>query len=259
MGAAEKGFQTLINSRSVQSFKELRSRPPRPLKKYIWISLANCFLFFSAFLLYLLVALSTPIIKDIFLFRIQFTSEGGNAPSPTATDLRFGVWGLCASSTLPGFVECYGPRLGYDIPQSILDIVGYQNIIDGVDEALTTILVLHPITAGLAFATIFTALFLESHAMCIISLVLSIVTIILGALVFAIDIGLGVIGRIKIAALDNYQYTVSWGPAVWMILAGLICLLVGMILLSITVCECCGVHEFDDEDEEKERETLNAV
>ena len=94
--------------------------------------------------------------------------------------------------------------------------------------------------------------------MCIISLVLSIITIILGALVFAIDIGLGVIGHIKIAALDNYQYAVSWGPAVWMILAGLICLILGMILLSITVCECCGVHEFD-EDDEKERETLNEV
>ncbi|EPS93150.1 hypothetical protein FOMPIDRAFT_1026623 [Fomitopsis schrenkii] len=252
----EKGFERLINSRSVQSFKELRSHPPRPLKKYIWISLANCFLFFSAFLLYLLVALSTPVIKDIFLFRIEFTQEGGNAPSPTATDLRFGVWGLCAYSSLPGFVECYGPRLGYDIPQSILDIVGYQDIIDGVDEALTAILVLHPITAGLAFATIFTALFLESHAMCIISLVLSIITIIVGALVFAIDIGLGVIGHIKIAALDNYQYSVSWGPAVWMVLAGLVCLLVGMILLSVIVCECCGVHEFDEDEGEKE-ETLN--
>ncbi|KZT72303.1 hypothetical protein DAEQUDRAFT_664555 [Daedalea quercina L-15889] len=238
------------NSRTAQSFKELRSRPPRPLKKYVEISLAACFLFFSAFLLYLLVALSTPIIKDIFLFRIKFTQEDGTVPSTTATDIRFGVWGLCAYSELPGFVECYGPRLGYSIPQSILDIIGYEDIIDAVDEVLTGILVLHPITAGLSFATIFTSLFLESHAMCIISLVLSILTIIAGALVFAIDLALGIIGHIKISALSNYKYAVSWGPGVWMVLAGLICLFAGMILLSITVCECCGVREYPDEGKE---------
>ncbi|TFY61721.1 hypothetical protein EVJ58_g4332 [Rhodofomes roseus] len=252
MVTIEKGFERLKNSRSVQSFRELRSRPPRPLKKYIEISLAACFLFFSAFFLYLLVALGTPIIKEIFIFRIKFTQEDGTVPSTTATDLRFGVWGVCAYSELPGFVECYGPTLGYTIPDSILNITGYPALVEDVDKVLTGILVLHPITAGLAFAVMFTSLFLESHAMCIISLVLSIITILAGSLVFAIDLALGIIGRIKISALSNYAYAVSWGPGVWMILAAVICLFAGMILFSVTVCECCGVREYDEKDEEVE-------
>ncbi|PCH35592.1 hypothetical protein WOLCODRAFT_59049, partial [Wolfiporia cocos MD-104 SS10] len=169
--------------------------------------ITTCVLFFIAFLLYLLVALSLPIIKSIYLFSIHFNEEDGDVESAVATELRFGVWGLCA----------------------ILDIIGHQSLIDTVIEWLTVLFVLHPVCAILAFAVMFTSLFLESHGMCILSLVISVLTIILGCLVFAADIALVVVGRIRISALEAFSYTVGWGPAVWIILVAVICLWAGMV------------------------------
>lgn len=68
----------------------------RPLSRYPAVSLISCALHFVAFLLLLLVALSLPIIKTIYL--VQLTSEAHeNTPLSIATELRFGVWGLCAT------------------------------------------------------------------------------------------------------------------------------------------------------------------
>ncbi|CCL99227.1 uncharacterized protein FIBRA_01242 [Fibroporia radiculosa] len=228
---------------------KLNYQRPRPLARHLGISITTCVLLFISFLLYLLVALSTPIIKSIFLFEIKFNEEDGDVASGVATNLQFGVWGLCAYSVLPGFEYCYGPRLGYTIPESILSLTGYPDLVDDVVEVLTILLVLHPVCAGLSFVGMFTSLFLESHAMCIISLIITILTIILGCLVFAADLALVIIGRIKISALSDFSYYVNWGPAVWMILAAVVCLWVGMILLSVVVCQCCGVGVEYNEDE----------
>ncbi|KZT05355.1 uncharacterized protein LAESUDRAFT_737504 [Laetiporus sulphureus 93-53] len=223
---------------------------PRPLAKHLGISITTCVLYFISFLLYLLVALSLPIIKSIFLFEIKFGVEDGDVATAVATDLRFGVWGVCALSVIPGFEVCYGPTLGYTIPESILTLTGYPSLVEDVVEALTVLLVLHPVCAGLSFLCMFTSLFLESHAMTIISLIISILTIILGCVVFAADLALVIVGRIRISALTDFSYYVNWGPGVWMILAAVICLFAGMVLLSMVVCECCGVGvEYDDEDE----------
>jgi len=238
------------------AFKSLSypSSLPRPLAKHLGISIATCVFFFIAFLLYLLVALSTPIIKSIYLFSLTFTAEDGDVPSAVATNIQFGVWGVCAYSVLPGFEVCYGPTLGYTIPEVILNLTGYPSLVEGVVEGLTVLLVLHPVCAALAFVTMFTSLFLESHAASVISLIVSIITIILGCLVFAADLALVIIGRIKIPALTAFEYAVNWGPAVWMILAAVICLWTGMVLLSVVVCQCCGVGKEFDEDSEDDEE-----
>ncbi|OSX61580.1 hypothetical protein POSPLADRAFT_1040120 [Postia placenta MAD-698-R-SB12] len=243
-----------------QSLCAMLSKAPRPLAKHFEISIAACVLLFIAFLLYFLVALSLPIIKSIYLFSIDFTQEDGTAPSATATNIHFGVWGVCAYSVLPGFEYCYGPTLGYTIPQEILDIVGYQSLIEAVIEGLTVLLVLHPVCAALALVSAFTSLFLESHAAAIISLIIAVLTIILGCLVFAADLALVIVGRIKVPALTAFMYKVNWGPGVWMILAAVICLWSGMVLLSVVVCQCCGVGKeyIDDDSEGEEAHLTNA-
>ena len=51
------------------------------------------FLNFAAFVLLLLVTLSVPIIKDIYLFKL-----GANTHNHTVNvtgDARFGIWGYC--------------------------------------------------------------------------------------------------------------------------------------------------------------------
>ncbi|KAI0941677.1 hypothetical protein AcW1_003499 [Taiwanofungus camphoratus] len=226
----------------------LKTPPPRPLARHLEISIATCVVMFISFLLYLLVGLSLPIIKSIYLFSIKLKAVAGQPPTAAATDLRFGVWGVCAYSVIPGFQYCYGPTLGYTIPQDILSLTGYPQLVNAVVKALTVLLVLHPVCAALAFVCMFTSLFLESHCMSITSLVISVITIILGCLVFAADLALVIVGRTKVGPLTNFTYYVNWGPGVWMILTAVILLWVGMVLLSVVVCQCCGIrNKYDDE------------
>ncbi|KAL6305245.1 hypothetical protein BKA93DRAFT_731639 [Sparassis latifolia] len=238
------------------ALKQRLQQAPRPLARHLGISIATCVLFFISFLLFFLVALSLPIIKTIYLFSLKLDTAPGVPASSVATDLMFGVWGLCASSVLEGFEVCYGPKLGYTVPTEILNLTGYPSLVEGVIEGLTVLLVLHPVCAGLAFVVMFTSLFLESHALCITSLVVSIFTIVLATAVFAADLALVLIARIKIPALTQYSYYVNWGPAVWMVLAALVVLWIGMILLSVVVCECCGVgmqyKESEESDDDRE-------
>ncbi|OBZ69731.1 hypothetical protein A0H81_10385 [Grifola frondosa] len=195
---------------------------PRLLARHLEVSIATCVAFFISFLIFLLVGLSLPITKSIYLFSIKFATAAGQPATDVATDLRFG---------------------------DVLTLTGYPSLVEAVDEALTVLLVLHPVCAALAFLVMFTSLFLESHAVCILSLVISILTVLLGTLVFTIDLALVLVGMQKIGALTEFNYVVSWGPAIWMVLAAVIMCFVGMILMSVVVCECCGIRQAEEEDD----------
>jgi len=64
--------------------------------RYPLVSFITCLLTFSAFILLLLVGLSLPIIKPIYLFTFHAKPSFGQ-PLSIATELRFGVWGVCAT------------------------------------------------------------------------------------------------------------------------------------------------------------------
>lgn len=53
---------------------------------------------FIAFLLLLLVTLSVPIIKSIFLFRVTAHVGSSLLDSGANGNVTFGVWGYCVSS-----------------------------------------------------------------------------------------------------------------------------------------------------------------
>lgn len=68
----------------------------RPLAAYRLISTISFLCLLGAFILMLLVALSLPIIKAIYLLEVQAVTTDQPATS-IATELRFGVWGVCAT------------------------------------------------------------------------------------------------------------------------------------------------------------------
>ncbi len=220
-----------------------RRRHPRPLARHLGISLATCAVLLASFVLFLLVGLSLPIIKSIYLFTITFAQNPDQPVTSVANQLRLGVWGLCAMSPLdpPGGGECFGPMIGYTIPAEVVALIGEPDLAQDVSKGVTALLVLHLVAAGLAFIGMFTSLFLESHALCIISLITTIFTLIVGLVVFGVDLALILIGKSRIGPLTDFNYVANWGPALWMVLAGVVLSFVGMILMSIVVCECCGV------------------
>jgi len=68
----------------------------KPLLRYRIISILTCILLIVAFLLLLLVGISLPIVKPIYLLVLRATTPQIIRTS-IATDLKFGVWGMCAS------------------------------------------------------------------------------------------------------------------------------------------------------------------
>ncbi len=202
----------------------------------------------SAFVLYLLVALSLPIIKAVYLFQLNFTAAN-QPPTTVATNLRFGVWGFCASNALdlPTILtnhgECTAPTLGYTIPADILSLSGFPpEVTSAVLETLTVLLVLHPVTAGLSFLTLLLSIFLRSQCFTIMALISGIITGIIGAVVLAADLAIEIVAKNKLNDEFGPLLAVSFGPAVWMSVAALALTWIGVILLSAVACRCCGIR-----------------
>ena len=138
---------------------------------------------------------------------------------------------------------CYGPSAGYKIPDSFLQVTGYPQLAKIALEGLTVLLVLHPVVAGLSFVGAFTSLFLDAHAMLIISLIVTIVNTILSSVVVAADLAIVIVARARVPGLTGGSFQIEWGNALGLVLTGVVLSWVGMVLLSIPVCGCCGVSD----------------
>jgi len=213
------------------------------------------FCLFIAFLLFLFVALSSPIIKSIYVLQISADTSSAQPETSLGTRLRFGVWGFCATSALSGSKgECIGPRLGYTIdPRIIAVVTNERDLANVILKALTILLVLHPIAAGLAFLTLLpvtASCFVYHKLPWIISLVMSVPTAIVSTIVFAVDLALIIVARNKIKGLPAIHVSIDFGNAVWMVLVSTLFTWIAMVLLAARVCGCCGIGSRKDDDVE---------
>ena len=71
------------------------ARTHYPLARYRTVSSIVIFLLLAAFVPLLLVAISLPILKPIYILALQTTAQVQT--TTVATELRFGVWGVCAA------------------------------------------------------------------------------------------------------------------------------------------------------------------
>ncbi|KDR75627.1 hypothetical protein GALMADRAFT_248189 [Galerina marginata CBS 339.88] len=219
----------------------------KPLRLYRIVSYISCGLLFVAFLLFLLVSISLPIIKGIYILALRSTVAPSRVLS-LATQLRFGVWGFCASSTLDPATPfnaglCSTPALGYTVPSYVSADLGIsQDIINVVQKALIAVLVLHPIVGGLSLLTLISSLFLASHAFSIFTLFLAVVTALAATVTFIVDLALVLVARAELNNIANIHFAVDFGPAVWMILVATIFTWLAVITLSARACYCLGVR-----------------
>jgi len=216
------------------------------------LSIASAIVLGLAFLIMFLVSLSLPIIEDIYILSLQ-TTPAPSVPtsgSNTATLLRFGVWGFCAYGSFnePTIMNnngtCYGPMLGYTIPENVLQLTGYPSIVQGIDTGVTVLLILHPISATLSLLTATFALLSirrRTHNFAIACLVLSIITTLVTIIVFAIDLVIIGIAQAEVPGLTNGDFNPGFGPVVWMVLIATLLTFIGMVIESVKVCGCCGV------------------
>jgi len=155
---------------------------------------------------------------------------------------------LTVSSALSnnhGTGKCFGPKLGYDVPDQFAEAIKVSPaIIQVVQKGLIAILILHPIAAGLATLSFISSLFLTSHAFSIVSLIITIVTALVSSIVLAVDIALVVVADSRVENLGDLRVNVSFGNAVWMILVAVALTWGAVISLSARACYCLGVRRY---------------
>ncbi|KAI0082731.1 pali-domain-containing protein [Panus rudis PR-1116 ss-1] len=210
------------------------------------------FLTFVAFLLLLLVSLSAPIIRSIYLFSLaaNFSSSLFNT---SATGLaRFGVWGYCLYNVDVSVLgidyrpqidgQCSKAHLGYTIDSTVANALHAQNIENTISRATTAALVLHPIACALTFVALLTALGMVRRRTGNVSSLASILTFLVGfvaalltTIVFLIDVIAVAVVRHRIRDDTDGSLNLNWGNAVWMTLGATVA------LWGALVGACAGV------------------
>jgi len=208
------------------------------------------FLLFSAWLLLLLVSLSLPIIKTIYILEVKAKTSSPIQTS-VATSIRFGVWGMClgaykfgaSGATWDNTGMCTAPKLGYTVDDAVLQLTGQAGLAKIALKALMGILVIHPVACGLAFISLIASLVTTWNpvrSLNVISLVAVILAAVSTTIVFVIDVILIPIARAKVEDATKGSLTVSFGNAAWMTLAAAVVLWFGVIGASAIACGCCG-------------------
>ncbi|KZP28507.1 hypothetical protein FIBSPDRAFT_852648 [Athelia psychrophila] len=222
----------------------------RPLQHHRIVSACSFVLLFIAFVLFLLVALSLPIIKTVYLLSLKAKVAPGQPATSIGTELRFGVWGVCVNSALDvltlfnGNGNCTKAALGYTIPTEYLTALGVStSLVSLLLRAVTILLVLHPVAAGLALVTFLQSLFLGTHGVSIVALITCLLTAIVSSVTLAADIALVVVAKGKLKDLANLvDFEVAFGNAVWMIVVAVALTWIAVVFLSARACYCCGVR-----------------
>jgi len=223
------------------------------MARYRPLSVVAVLLLLAAFVLLLLVAISLPIIKPIYILALQTATQVQG--TTVTTQLRFGVWGVCganSSGNQPAtLANCVGPQLTYQIPPSLSNLIGLSTqTTDILSKALLILLILHPVAAGLTLIALFFSLFLHATCAAVLASLAAVLSALTAAIVFAADIAIVIVSRQKLQALPNSQYTVLFGDGVWMVLVAVCLTWVACFVLLARACHCCGVRKpYDDYDE----------
>ncbi|KIO20098.1 hypothetical protein M407DRAFT_30220 [Tulasnella calospora MUT 4182] len=219
------------------------------------IQIITPLLLFAAFILLLLVSLSLPIIKSIYLFEISAKLQDGTPITSIATTIRVGLWGYCASGwsfagPTPKYEmnqACYGPQVGYKISPVILNLIQSNELANVLLDSLTPVLIIHPVACGLTLLTAIPTIihlfkttipgFVE-----VCTLLIGIIPTLVTTIDVVVDIVFVIVARQRIDKVTQ-TLAVYWGPAVWMTCAATACLWVGLIGLAAYACGCCGLSD----------------
>lgn len=208
------------------------------------------FLLFSAWVLLLLVSLSLPIIKPLYILEVE-SKVTPSIQTSVATSIRFGVWGMCLGAykfgpdgaTWNDAGQCSSPRLGYTVDDAVLQLTGQKDLAQIALKALMGVLVLHPIACGLVFLSLLASLITTWHpvrSLNVISLIAVIFAAVAATVVLVIDIVLIPIARTKVEEATKNALTVVFGNAAWMTLGAVIALWLGVVGASVIACGCFG-------------------
>jgi hypothetical protein len=200
---------------------------------------------FIAFWFLLLVSISVPTVKSIYLFYLTTVS------SSIPLRINFGVWGYCIPAVQYHIVGvsrvttayCSPPHLGWTFDSKVANYLSVSRTLENAITTATTIaLVLNPIATGLTFLTFVLSLLLlcakqgtPQRIGSIVVLICCILAVTLTTIAFLVDIIVTSILRNKVSDATDGLVFVNYGNAIWLTL-------VATIALWFAIAgACCGV------------------
>ncbi|KAI0647186.1 pali-domain-containing protein [Trametes meyenii] len=209
---------------------------------------------FVAFLLLLLVSLSLPIIKSIFLFRLVANSSASFLDSSASGQVRFGVWGYCTSAITVEVIgvdhetagQCSSAHLGYQFDPTVAHALHVNGFTDTISRTLSAVLVLHPIACALTFLALVASLFITSRRSpytisrpaALTTLGVGLLAAVITTIIFLVDVIFVAVVRHRINDESHGVLQLSWGNAVWLTLGATIA------LWGAIVSDCAGICGF---------------
>ncbi|ORX35234.1 hypothetical protein BD324DRAFT_83649 [Kockovaella imperatae] len=189
------------------------------------------FLVLGGFIMFLLVTLSVPIIKTIYLLKIEY--PGGS------TAANIGVLGTCfkgGNAEFLGFdysgtAYCTDPKVGYRIDPSLLGYDGSRNTSSIIVRALSGSLIINALAAGFAGFSLFFAFFAwlcASRVMEIILFITMFFTAFVAWIAWALDCALTLVARRRVDNYTSGTFSGHIGNAFWLALAGAFALSFGL-------------------------------
>ncbi|KAF5018185.1 hypothetical protein F66182_9842 [Fusarium sp. NRRL 66182] len=186
----------------------------------------------AATVLLIVASITAPVVNNISILRVNLNGLGGQ----TATGINYGTFGYCVTRNNGGD-SCSSSRIGYN-PVNAFPAVNssnddLDNIASSTARALTYVMVLHPVGAGLCFIAFLLAVFpgvVGSLLSAIIATLALFVTLVALACDFA---GFSIVRR---RINRDTQASASWGVGIWLVLAAAVLSLIGTIVVFFTCC-----------------------
>lgn len=193
---------------------------------------------FSAVVLLVITTITAPVVHDISLLRIDLNDARGQY-NPAVT---FGTFGYCLVDAPEGD-DCSPPTVGYDPAQVVADRTGlnYYSTAAGTARALTRVMILHPIAAGLAFMAFVLSLgagtigSLLASLAALVAFLATLVPLVTDFVMFGI-IRSGVNDNRDVGSGARASARASFGSGLWTLLAAAVLLLAGTVVVFFTCC-----------------------
>ncbi|KAK2021141.1 pH-response regulator [Colletotrichum zoysiae] len=192
------------------------------------------FLLLVATILLVVTSISAPVVHDISLLTVKLgeTSAG--------REITFGTFGWCViGGSADGSDQCSRSSIGYS-PADIIgeaDATQFSSWSSDAADALTRVMILHPIAAGVSFIAFVLSVGAGMFGSLFAALVSGTAFLITIVALICDWVALATIRR-KVNRDDNgadagYAY---YGVALWTLLAAAICLLIGTVIVFFTCC-----------------------
>jgi len=197
------------------------------------------FLLFISWVLLLVVSISAPVVNDISMLKVTLTNVSGDGRNSAVT---YGTFGHCVLDvkTADGSDQddCSKSTIGYPIAaiQTAADKTEFSHASHDTLDALTNVMILHPIAcavAFIAFAFAAGAGFCGSLLASLVAFVAWIIVLVVMVIDFII------FGTVKDHVNSGNTGTGShaaFGPAMWLVLAAFILLFFAVIIVFFSCC-----------------------